>query len=295
MTNQSLQELSKKPTIEQIENELFYLKNGFPKDGVQAAIDQQSAITPKLITCLSKAIEDVSRVEDNDIGHLFAVFLLSQFQEKKAFELIIRLARLPEEDIDYLIGDCITDDLQRFIASTYNGDLPAIKNLIEDTEVNLWSRVAGIESLIILINEEKLEVDETALYLSSLFTHPSFSNDHHLIAYLILSCCALDPQRFHDEIHKAFEEQKVDTFVVDRADFKKSLANPEAYKTNGNYTLIKDTIAELQYWPCFEDSEVSVPDSMISKPIIQDAPKIGRNEPCPCNSGKKYKQCCLTP
>lgn len=21
--------------------------------------------------------------------------------------------------------------------------------------------------------------------------------------------------------------------------------------------------------------------------------KIGRNEPCPCNSGKKYKKCCL--
>jgi uncharacterized protein YecA (UPF0149 family) len=22
--------------------------------------------------------------------------------------------------------------------------------------------------------------------------------------------------------------------------------------------------------------------------------KIGRNEPCPCNSGKKFKKCCLT-
>ncbi|MGL6311367.1 SEC-C metal-binding domain-containing protein [Aeromonas sp. 96A] len=21
--------------------------------------------------------------------------------------------------------------------------------------------------------------------------------------------------------------------------------------------------------------------------------KVGRNEPCPCGSGKKYKQCCL--
>jgi uncharacterized protein len=25
----------------------------------------------------------------------------------------------------------------------------------------------------------------------------------------------------------------------------------------------------------------------------RDAPKIGRNDPCPCGSGKKYKQCCL--
>jgi len=22
-------------------------------------------------------------------------------------------------------------------------------------------------------------------------------------------------------------------------------------------------------------------------------PKIGRNQPCPCGSGKKYKRCCL--
>jgi hypothetical protein len=30
-----------------------------------------------------------------------------------------------------------------------------------------------------------------------------------------------------------------------------------------------------------------------SLPIKKE--KIGRNEPCPCKSGKKYKKCCLTP
>jgi uncharacterized protein len=27
-------------------------------------------------------------------------------------------------------------------------------------------------------------------------------------------------------------------------------------------------------------------------PIRRDAPKVGRNDPCPCGSGKKYKKCC---
>jgi hypothetical protein len=27
-------------------------------------------------------------------------------------------------------------------------------------------------------------------------------------------------------------------------------------------------------------------------PITRDEPKIGRNDPCPCGSGKKYKKCC---
>jgi len=27
------------------------------------------------------------------------------------------------------------------------------------------------------------------------------------------------------------------------------------------------------------------------KTIVRDQPKVGRNEPCPCGSGKKYKKC----
>lgn len=26
---------------------------------------------------------------------------------------------------------------------------------------------------------------------------------------------------------------------------------------------------------------------------IRDTPKVGRNEPCPCGSEKKYKLCCI--
>lgn len=28
------------------------------------------------------------------------------------------------------------------------------------------------------------------------------------------------------------------------------------------------------------------------EPYIRSTPKIGRNDPCPCGSGKKYKKCC---
>ena len=26
--------------------------------------------------------------------------------------------------------------------------------------------------------------------------------------------------------------------------------------------------------------------------VVHDGPRIGRNDPCPCGSGKKYKKCC---
>lgn len=28
------------------------------------------------------------------------------------------------------------------------------------------------------------------------------------------------------------------------------------------------------------------------KPITREAPKVGRNDPCPCGSEKKFKKCC---
>ncbi len=37
----------------------------------------------------------------------------------------------------------------------------------------------------------------------------------------------------------------------------------------------------------FDDGALVSPD-----PIRRETPKIGRNDPCPCGSGKKYKKCC---
>jgi hypothetical protein len=34
-------------------------------------------------------------------------------------------------------------------------------------------------------------------------------------------------------------------------------------------------------------------DLLPVEPIVRSEPKIGRNDPCPCGSGKKYKKCCL--
>jgi len=29
-----------------------------------------------------------------------------------------------------------------------------------------------------------------------------------------------------------------------------------------------------------------------AQPVKRETRKVGRNEPCPCGSGKKYKKCC---
>ena len=30
-----------------------------------------------------------------------------------------------------------------------------------------------------------------------------------------------------------------------------------------------------------------------TRPIVKPAEKVGRNDPCPCGSGRKYKKCCM--
>ncbi len=38
------------------------------------------------------------------------------------------------------------------------------------------------------------------------------------------------------------------------------------------------------------DDEPELPPPV--EPITSDKEKVGRNDPCPCGSGKKYKKCC---
>lgn len=31
----------------------------------------------------------------------------------------------------------------------------------------------------------------------------------------------------------------------------------------------------------------------VAEPYMRRGPKVGRNDPCPCGSGQKYKKCCM--
>ncbi len=42
-----------------------------------------------------------------------------------------------------------------------------------------------------------------------------------------------------------------------------------------------------------EDDGTDEPEPAPREPVVRSGPKIGRNKPCPCGSGKKYKRCCL--
>ena len=61
------------------------------------------------------------------------------------------------------------------------------------------------------------------------------------------------------------------------------------YTANGefcNHHEVSSFVKEADGWK-FEDGEL-----VGETPIVREEPKVGRNDPCPCGSGKKYKKCC---
>ena len=61
------------------------------------------------------------------------------------------------------------------------------------------------------------------------------------------------------------------------------------YTANGefcNHHEVSTFVKEEDGWK-FEDGGL-----VGETPIVREEPKIGRNDPCPCGSGKKYKKCC---
>lgn len=49
---------------------------------------------------------------------------------------------------------------------------------------------------------------------------------------------------------------------------------------------------ELSEFEKIDGNWYFVEGKVFNQPIMREVPKVGRNEPCPCNSGKKYKKCC---
>ncbi|MDO4530552.1 MAG: SEC-C metal-binding domain-containing protein [Bacillota bacterium] len=82
------------------------------------------------------------------------------------------------------------------------------------------------------------------------------------------------------------EELKEDSAITIQIDFEKLFKLMVEYKAEHLYTLPQ--------WEGIYDAETQkklILEQKRAKTIVK-GDKIGRNDPCPCGSGKKYKKCC---
>ena len=275
-------------SIEDIAEKLKYLSRPFPQEIVAEAAKHKNEITPKLLEYLDYAYKHHLTLDDSYTGHLYALFLLAEFKEPRAFTTVMNILELPEDSLDLLIGDSLTEDYAKIITSVYNGDLAAIKKVIENPDNYLFARLAAVDSLISLVKVSVLDQEQIIHYIGSLFLDESIRSDQTLLAFLVSGVCSLESESLYPTINELFELNLIDEDVINLDDVKYKRSqdyNNSANESNIGY--IDSAVASMSWWHCFKEDEKIAPQV----PIVRGT-KIGRNDPCPCGSGKKYKKCC---
>ena len=286
--------------INKIIERLEKFERPFPRVALQNAIEEKEAITPHLLQDLKESTLGIERIyNDSDyMLYFYAIFLLAQFREQKAFPLLIDFFSTDAEMIDEVLGDFVTEGVSRALASTYDGNLALLKGLIENEEVNEYVRANAKDSLAILHLEGILTREEVIEYYRSLFVNKTFGDNGFLYGSLASVCSKLSADELKIEIEDAFEAELIEPSFIDLNWFHESLkvSRDDAFqelKKDKFFTPIDDTIKELENWAMFEEDKPVTQTTQKATKTIKATRKIGRNEPCPCGSGKKYKKCCI--
>jgi len=299
-------------TIPEISKELEPYTGRFPMEAMQAAIEQREAITPELLRVLEAVAENPTgfAARQDYMLHLFAIFLLAQFRERRAYHAIVKMFSAPGETPFDLAGDTVTEGLSQIFASVYDGNPAPLRGLVESEEVNEFVRNAALNAFLVLEHTGLMPRAEVVEDLRSLF-HGRLKREHSY-AWDSLVCAVADlpaPELLAD-VRQAYADGLIDDTVADLPGIERDVAKPEPRRREGR-TLITDAINEMEWWVSFhpEDSQAPEPpgveppapppsppppppvEYVPPQPFVRQ-PKIGRNDPCPCGSGKKYKNCC---
>jgi hypothetical protein len=278
--------------VEEIIERLKFYDGTFPRQALKEAVARREQITPVLLQILEEAahnIEDVYEQEDY-MAHIYAMFLLAQFREKRAYPLLVDLFSAPGDISLEATGDVVTEYLSRMLASVCCGDVSLIKQLAENEAADEYVRNAALESQVCLVATGQMAREDVLAYYKSLFESSLSKQPSHFWDGLVSCCTDLYPEEIYPQIKQAFEADLIDEWVIDLdfVDEHLSLGREEVLSRlqGDRYKLIENTVEELESWACFQPPARQ-------QPTVRKK-KVGRNEPCPCGSGKKYKKCCGT-
>ncbi len=239
--------------IGQILEELAYDMGELPREAIEAAITKRGQITPHLLKILEDAIERIDEIieDDNYQGHLYAIYLLAQFREEKAFPYLIQLFSFPNEIPHAVAGDILTEDLSRIFASVCGQNSAPLRQLIENPLINEYVRAACQTALVILVGCGKLQRMDVIDYYKALFEFKLTRKPSFVWGNLIACCCSLYPQELYSHIEQAFTDQLVDRNFIN---FEEVLAilseDKQSFLFNlfQNAELIDDTVTEMEKW-----------------------------------------------
>lgn len=279
-------------------------KRWFPTKAFQTILDYPEESKPYLYEALDYAIREGEAMQEDYILIFYAFPLLANMKDTGAFERIVTIASLPDETASYILNDFITEGLDKFLYSTYNGKKELLEQAIKTPKSSEYARGCVLKAVMQLCEDKKIERDWCIRLLKEVIeldlpekdvlytTAAEVICDYHY--WELLPC-----------IQRLFAEDKIDVTMAGRyEDYINAMFDysSRGYKT-GSYS-----IKELMNWGMWErefeskqelteEREMQALENLLKASKQQSVPvqkmKLSRNDACPCGSGKKYKKCCL--
>jgi hypothetical protein len=265
--------------------------NGWTKRACREILRQKDRFIPRLLEILDRQIEVTDTDwDDTEEAYFPAALLLAQMREPAAYPRLVRLISGAEFAVARLWGDLLLEYYGAMLRDTYNGDPSLLSRLIEDPSVSEWSRGMALSAWGMLYFDGHISREAAVNFLRRLI-HEVYAGKPSAADIIVLTHVAacVKEQRFTElleDIKTLYDRHCIEVFFF---------GNYEEYvdRFHAPENVVKDehagdAVAELEKWSWFKED--SGEDEGSPLPPLS---KIGRNEPCPCGSGKKYKNCCL--
>ena len=234
--------------------------------------------------------------------HLFAIYLLALWEEPRAFRPLLAYLSADTEAVLIQLEETLTEDMHTILARTWDGgDLAPLKALIEDSGANSFVRSACFRCLMTLERMGRLPRPDMVAYAADLLERLRRQENSDFAALLVLNAAELQEAALRPAIDRWYADGLVDPMMNSSSiDEAYRAAFDEIGEELVQFDKFNGLVDYLSDWPWFNVSDPEELDELhddsayaVAEPFVRDGRKIGRNEPCPCGSGKKYKKCCL--
>lgn len=296
-------------TVEKAFEEISFYKEGrFPTEAVEYISANRDLFEDKLLEVIDtySTNAELYKLEKDD--YISALCILAQFQSTKAFPITIKfLKNLPHAEGEDPLGDLLTETIPSILAACYDGDLGQTLELVYCEDSGLFSKVAVLNMLEILIYADRLTEDEVLSYYDLLMEKLHNAPEHAEFFQYALGCLGgISLEKLDNTCSKynitLDEETQLEVDYLRREYTKNPYYLSNKDRNLNNYRdIIEGGMKTLENWQIFQPKEKKPPiksrDDFSEWNSAQDfLPKmyeVGRNDPCYCGSGKKFKKCCL--
>ncbi len=281
--------------VQDILKQLEVNEGTFPREAVSQAIEQREAITPELLRILEYAHHNVEHLSETGyMAHIYAMYLLAQFREPRAYPLIVKFFSTPGEITLDMTGDVVTEDLGRILASVCSGDIGLITALVENEQANEYVRNAALRSLVVLVAFGEQNRDDVMAYFQHLFRNTIVRKPSYIWDGLVSASTTLYPQEVYAHIKQAYLDGLVDPYSIRLEHVETVLSRDKALvlselNDRQRFTLIDDTIREMEWWACFRSDDRLPNPSRTVGSVKQPTPNKSKTKSKDKNKRKTVK------